>query len=128
MLYEIHNGPKRLRKIVDEAMSFIIDYLDMPEDAWVDIEFTSSGSAGGFIDTEDSTYLVEINKTQSDEEIIATLFHEMKHVEQTATGRLDQLIWEGKCYKGTAYEDRPWEKEAYAFEFRTVHEYQKQSA
>lgn len=116
MLYEIHNGTQKLRRAIDEAMTFVIKHLNLPEDTWVDVEFISKGSAGGCVDTEDGTFLVEINRKQSLDEIVATLFHEMKHVEQTATGKLDQLMWEGVDYTGTPYYDRPWEKEAYAFE------------
>lgn len=128
MMYEIHNGSQKLRRAIDEAMSFIINYLDLDEKVWVDIEFVKCESAGGCIhleedDDNNQLFLVEINRKQSLDEIVATLFHEMKHVEQTATGRLDQLMWEGVDYTGTPYYDRPWEKEAYAFESRTIHEF-----
>ena len=45
------------------------------------------------------------------------LIHEMKHVEQFASGRLGRKwIWGGEIYKDVAYKDLPWEIEAYAFE------------
>ena len=128
MIYEIHNGTQKLRRVIDEAMTFVVSYLDLPEDTWVDVEFISQGSAGGCIDTEDGTFLVEINKKQSLDEIVATLFHEMKHVEQTATGKLDQLMWEGVDHTSTPYYDRPWEKEAYAFEEQITNKYRSQYA
>ena len=128
MLYEIHTG-KRHHKLIEDAMAFIVTRLNIPEDVWVDIYVKSleEGSLGGAVDMEDDGeyhyFELEINSKQSREEIVATLFHEMKHVEQTATGRLDQFIWEGKDYSNVDYMDRPWEKEAYAFEHRTVYEY-----
>ena len=76
-------------------------------------------------DGEYHQFEIDINNKQPLEEMVATLFHEMKHVEQTATGRLDQTIWEGVSHKDTPYEDRPWEKEAYEFEFRTVLQYRR---
>ena len=110
-------------------MSFVSTLLNIPENVYIDIYFKQSPSAGGCIDMEDDgeyhQFEIDINNKQPLEEMVATLFHEMKHVEQTATGRLDQTIWEGVSYKDTPYDDRPWEKEAYEFEFRTVLQYRR---
>jgi hypothetical protein len=127
MLYELHK-PKYKAEI-DRAMSFVVGQLNMPERVYINIKFhTSAGvSVGGCIDMEDDGeyhyFEIDINKRQPLQEIIATLFHEMKHVEQTATGRLDQTIWEGVSHKDTPYNDRPWEKEAYNFESRCISRY-----
>ena len=127
MLYELHGC--RNKKAIDKAMSFVATLLDIPEYVYVNIQFKQSPSAGGCIDMEDDgeyhQFEIDINNKQPLEEMVATLFHEMKHVEQTATGRLDQTIWEGVSHKDTPYEDRPWEKEAYEFEFRTVLQYRR---
>lgn len=131
MLYEIHTG-KKYQKVIDDAMSFIVNHLDLPEWVLVDIFVKSlpEGSCGGCVDMEDDGdhhyFHVDINSKLSRDEMIATLFHEMKHVEQTANGRLDQTIWEGRDYKNVVYYDRPWEKEAYEFESRTVLLYRSQ--
>lgn len=126
MLYEIHTG-KKYSKTIDEAMGFIIDHLDLPNNVWVDLFIVSNkdNSCGGSVDMEKDDdgyhrFHVDINNKLSRDEMIVTLFHEMKHVEQTANGRLDQTIWEGKDYSNVAYLDRPWEKEAYEFESRTI--------
>ena len=94
MLYEIHTG-KRFSKVVDDAMTFIVNHLDLPSHVWIDITMQKlpEGSCGGCVD------------------------------EQTVNGRLDQNTWCGIDYTGVAYEDRPWEKEAYEFESRTISEY-----
>ena len=127
MLYELHRC--RNKKVIDNAMTFVSKLLNIPEHVWIDIYFKQSNSAGGCIDMEDDGeyhhFEVDINNTQPIEEMVATLFHEMKHVEQTATGRLDQSIWEGVSYKDTPYNDRPWEKEAYEFEFRAILQYRR---
>jgi hypothetical protein len=132
MLYEIHTGKKHI-KVIDDAMTFIINHLDLPEHVWVDIfiNATKDESCGGAVDMEEDEdgyhyFHLDINSKLSRDEMIVTLFHEMKHVEQTANGRLDQTIWEGKDYSNVAYLDRPWEKEAYEFESRTILLYRKQ--
>ena len=126
MLYEIHTG-KKYSKLIDDAMSFVINHLNVPDNVLVDIFVENCDNCGGVVHMDEwdgyDYYHLEINSKQSREEMIATLFHEMKHVEQTATGRLDQDIWEGEDYSNVDYMDRPWEKEAYAFESRTVLRY-----
>ena len=132
MLYEIHTGKKHT-KAIDQAMSFVIEHLDLPDNVWVDlfINATKDNSCGGAVDMEEDEdgyhhFHVDINSKLSRDEMIVTLFHEIKHVEQTANGRLDQTIWEGKDYSNVAYLDRPWEKEAYEFESRTILLYREQ--
>jgi hypothetical protein len=132
MLYEIHTG-KKYTKVIDKAMGFVIEHLDLPNNVWVDIfiNATKDNSCGGAVDMEKDEdgyhhFHVDINSKLSHDEMIVTLFHEMKHVEQTANGRLDQTIWEGKDYSNVAYLDRPWEKEAYEFESRTILLYREQ--
>lgn len=125
MLYELHNC--RNKKVMHAAMSYVINHLDIPDHVYVDIYFKSCSSMGGCIDMEDDGeyhyFEMEINNKQSLEEMVTTLFHEMKHVEQIITGRLDQTIWEGVSHKDTPYEDRPWEIEAYEFESRAILQY-----
>lgn len=129
MLYELHKCPKQYKSEIDRAMSFVIGLLDIPEHVYCNIQFRewAGVSVGGCIDMEDDGeyhyFEIDINKRQPLEEILATLFHEMKHVEQTATGRLDQTMWEGVSFKDVPYDDRPYEKEAYEFESRAISKY-----
>lgn len=133
MLYTTVNGSRTLKRFIDEAMSFVVDKLTIPDNVFIEVSFYSGGSAGGCIDLEVDEdgyhqFSIEINKQQPHVDIVATLFHEMKHVEQTSTGKLDQVMWMGVCHKNTSYNDRPWEKEAYAFEEQTIAEYRAQVA
>jgi hypothetical protein len=128
MLYELHNC--RNKKAIDHAMSFVITLLDIPDHVYINVNFRRKWdgiSMGGCIDMENDGeyhyFEIDINNKQPLQEIIATLFHEMKHVEQTATGRLDQTMWEGVSYKDAPYDDRPWEKEAYNFESKCISRY-----
>lgn len=127
MFYEITKG-KRYEKLVVDAMDFIIDHLKIPSDVWVSISLERSDrSCGGCVHLEDDEYEVDINTNQTKEEIVATLFHEMKHVEQKALGYLQETVWKGKDYKSVPYMDQPWEKEAYDFESRTISLYYNKS-
>lgn len=128
MLYTTVNGSQHLKTLIDDAMSFIVDKLSLPDNVFVEILLCSGGSAGGCVDLEEDddgyrVFLIEINKKQSRHEITATLFHEMKHVEQTCSNKLNQTQWMGVCHKSTPYDLRPWEIEAYAFEERVMSEY-----
>ena len=128
MLYEVQNGSTKHRKVVDDTMSLIIDEYTIPDDVVVEIEFYSNGTAGGCVDMERDDdgvhrFVVDINRKQSIEEIKATLIHELKHVEQYASGRLDQNQWLGIDHKDTPYHLRPWEIEAYEFEQNIFQKY-----
>ena len=121
MLYEYENGSAKVRAIVDNAMAIVINHIDIPDNVNVTFEFAKSNSCGGCVDMEVDEdgvhqFYVDLNSKQSAEELTATVFHELKHVEQNANRRLDQTIWLGKDYKDVQYADRPWEIEAYAFE------------
>lgn len=122
MLYEIW-GTSRSQKAVEKAMTLVDSLLNLPENVWVNIEFTepmSDGSNGGCVECEEEDgYVVfdlDINKKQSVEQIVITLLHEMKHVEQYAQGRLGQDHWLSLPKPALPYEERPWEQEAFEFE------------
>jgi hypothetical protein len=122
MIYELEGGRIYQQKAVNEAMTFVDPYLNIPDNIHIEIvlgKFATSGCI--YLDDEDgmSYFLVEINNKQSLGEIAATIFHELKHVEQTVSKRLDQCKWDGVDHSNTPYLDRPWEIEAYGFEEET---------
>jgi hypothetical protein len=119
MIYEVEGGTKAQRKIVDEAMSYVIHLLDIPNN--VKVWFTLGKFVShGVVQLSKTKYDIEIVKTVSVMEIAYTVFHEMKHVEQLANKRLvhtcGATLWEGEDHSNVEYFDRPWEKEAYKFE------------
>jgi len=70
-------------------------------------DYNSSGKPREFI--------LEINRNQSDNEILRTLAHEMVHVQQYAYGKLNEEAtrWCGeKCARDLVYHEQPWEIEA----------------
>ena len=88
-------------------------------DLHVDIHFIDEkGEGGGTIDTrqEEDAILIEINKHQSVNNILYTLFHEIKHVEQIACGDLKENIYKGEDTKTYEYDARPHEQDAWEFE------------
>lgn len=118
MMYEVSGGTKAQRKIVDEAMSYVIDHVDVGN-AYIYIELGSYGS-NGVIQIGSRTFEIEVAKKTSMEEIVYTVCHEMKHVEQLMQRRLvykdGKSLWLGEDHSNTIYFDRPWEVEAYKFE------------
>jgi hypothetical protein len=126
MIYEIDGGTKKQRKVIDLSMDFVDPLLNIPDNVFVEIVLMKC-ALSGCIDMEEEdgvhNFLVEINNKQSLEEIAATIFHELKHVEQTISKRLDQCKWDGVDHSNTPYMDRPWEIEAYGFEEETCRQW-----
>lgn len=119
MLYDVVGGNKQKRDVVHKAMSYAIHLVKIPSNVCVLIDFVRSGNHGMMQETK-TRFIMEINTTVSLAEIAYTVFHEMKHVEQLASGKLrythNQALWLGEDHTDTAYFDRPWEIEAYKFE------------
>ena len=83
--------------IIDMSMDFVAPLLNIHDNVFVEIVLMKCASSG-CIDMEEEdgihSFLVEINNKQSLEEIAATIFHELKHVQQTTGKRLDQWKWD----------------------------------
>ena len=116
MIYEVNNTPKKLdTALLDKAVSFACDYLDLDVDLTIEFESLKKHQCG-FCDYDDDEVIVTIAKRLSLHEMIVTLFHELIHVQQYASGRLQHgSKWLGKVYK-CAYEELPWEIEAHEME------------
>lgn len=116
MIYEVNNTPKKLdTALLDKAVSFACDYLDLDVDLTIEFESLKRHQCG-FCDYDDDEVIVTIAKRLSLHEMIVTLFHELIHVQQYASGRLQHgSKWLGKVYK-CAYEELPWEIEAHELE------------
>lgn len=89
----------------------------------------------GFAEYEDCNirpreFLVSLNKTLSEEELMLTLAHEMVHVKQSARGERQErhkggykVTWKGVDHTKTPYSKQPWEREAYRLEKKLLKEY-----
>lgn len=119
MIYEVEGGNKAQRKVVDTAMSYVIQLLNIPSRVHVEIVLGNFKSHS-VMHISKYYYEMEIVKSVSAEEIAYTVFHEMKHVEQLVHERLvhdgRNIYWEGVDHTETEYFECPWEKEAYKFE------------
>lgn len=120
MLYVVTGGNAKQRKVVDTAMSYVIQLLNIPNDVFVDIELCKMDVKGGVMEIDKHRFHMEINKQETLAEIAYTIFHEMKHVEQIANKVLvytyTEVLWKGEDHSTTTYLKRPWETEAYIFE------------
>ena len=130
MLYDLERKPRKLKiKLLDEVLCFVQEYLKLPEETHILLEFSNmkKDGANGYCvdcdDDEDYDCEIEINNKLDIDEMITTIFHELVHVKQYVTGRLISGVgkkhsrWDGIPYSGT-YLGSPWEKQAYATEKR----------
>ncbi len=119
MLYVVHDRPEVVSESLwTRACDHGFNMVTLPEDAWVEITFIDEkGEGGGTVDLFETNHiLIEINKHQSINNMLLTLFHEIKHVEQIANGDLKENIYKGVDTKTYEYEARPHEQDAWEFE------------
>ena len=72
------------------------------------------------------SFIIEVNKNDSDEEKLKTLAHEMVHIKQYVKGELNecQTVWRGtKIETELEYDEQPWEIEAYELGDKLYEEY-----
>ena len=118
---------KLKRALVEDVVDFCIGEL-MPRMRTLEIEVNiknlkSEGVAGWCSEGEDNRdFYIDVDENLEIEELVETVCHEMVHVWQAATRKMKVLPFGRKMYMGkvydetTAYEDEPWEIEAYAMQ------------
>ena len=118
---------KKKRALAESAVIFCINEL-MPRMKTLDIELTLKNLKNqqfvGWCHEGDGNrdFYIDVEKTLDDEEMVETVCHEMVHVWQGATRKMKDMTHGRKMYMGkiyddtTAYEDEPWEIEAYAMQ------------
>ena len=118
MMYEVEKKPKRLPyQLLDRAVLFASKFLDLDVDLIIEFKILKAHQCG-FCDYYDDDVTITISRYLAVEDIIRTLFHEMVHVKQYASGRLEHGssgVWLGIMYEDK-YDDLPWEIEAYDLE------------
>jgi hypothetical protein len=77
-------------------------------------------------------FYIDVEKTLDDEEMVETVCHEMVHVWQGATRKMKDMTHGRKMYMGkvyddtTAYEDEPWEIEAYEMQGELLEKFKEE--
>jgi len=131
MIYEVEGRTKNISlALLDKVLCFAQDYLGIKETAVLTIKFSRGldEHVCGYcdeVDIDEDWVEVELNTTLKRESMIATIFHEMVHVQQILTKRLVQgspSTWNGIEY-GNDYSELPWEIEAYDLEEKMVREF-----
>jgi hypothetical protein len=120
MFYEVVNKPKKIEEnLLDRALTFACDYLNIDVDLVIEFETLKTNECGFCLyDScdEGEEVIITIAKRLSLREMIVTLFHEMVHVQQYVSGRLEHgSKWLGKVYE-CSYAELPWEVEAHLIE------------
>ena len=116
---------KRKRHLVRRAFHHAFWMLNLYKlDVKVDIRLVGTPYAPGSAVDADTKFIVHIDGTQDEQEIVETLFNELQHVVQYALGYLQdvnqtKVYWLGDYYTGDfqdtdslEYWNAPWEVEA----------------
>lgn len=131
MLYSISGSNAYRRDLASRAIDFAGNRLKFPAKTRVDILLLNArleDEALGYCHYQSKVgryqYIeIEVYAKQTDKELVATIFHELKHAEQFALGDLDRagMAWKGKDYSfSEAYTSLPWEILARGFEERAL--------
>lgn len=145
MTITVYGGRKQQRQLLENMAVWLSDELlgsRMSNNVDVDIilrKFSHKEEKGfrGFMNIEDCNlrprqFLIEIEKEQTDDDLMETLAHEMVHVKQDVRGQTKEryrggfkMYWMGEDHTNTPYRKQPWEKEAFSLEKRLVRRYKK---
>ena len=133
----VTGSTKRKREIAESVMIHCISEL-MPRMRTLDIELTlkqikDEEVVGWCHEGENKReFFIDIEKALDGEDLIETVCHEMVHVWQSATRKMKDLPFGRKMYMGkvydetTAYEDEPWEVEAYEMQGKLLKTFKKE--
>ncbi len=133
----VTGSTKRKREIAESAMIHCVSEL-MPRMRTLDIGLTlkkikDEEVVGWCHEGEDKReFFIDIEKSLDGEDLIETVCHEMVHVWQSATRKMKDLPFGRKMYMGkvydetTAYEDEPWEVEAYEMQGKLLKTFKKE--
>ena len=126
-------GYKQRRKLARSVVEWFFNHRKLNRfNVFLDIidrRCRSTDSINGSCSTVDCMsrprwFDIEMDNTQSESDYVATLIHELVHVEQRLRGRhqhrvawTDYSKWEGSVVSDdTPYRQQPWEIEAYRLE------------
>ena len=124
MFIEFRNTKKKRQRIIEDALWFAKSYL-LPRHKIDEIEIESWKDLphdGDCYDADDRSYIIRVNKDLSKEDLLTTIFHEFVHIKQHIKKEFGGDIFE-LSNQEVAYEDRPYEIEAFRLEKEMLEEY-----
>ena len=124
MFIEFRNTNKKRQRTIEDALWFAKSYL-LPRHKIDEIEIESVKGLlahGDCYDADDRSFIIRVNKELSKEELLTTIFHEFVHIKQHIKKEFGGDVFE-LSNQEVAYEDRPYEIEAFELEKKLLEEY-----
>ncbi len=129
MFIEFRNTNKKRQRTIEDALWFAKSYL-LPRHKIDEIhieplkfdQYGLSNLNGDVYDLDDRSYYIRINRQLSVDDLIKTIFHEFVHIKQHIKKEFGGDIFSISNDK-VAYEDRPYEIEAFRLEKKLLEEY-----
>ena len=123
---------KKLKRTIEDALWFAKSYL-LPRHKIDEIhieplkfdQYGLSNLNGDVYDLDDRSYYIRINRQLSVDELIKTIFHEFDHIKQLIKKEFGGDIFAVDRSSKVAYEDRPYEKQAFKLERKMFDNYIK---
>lgn len=123
---EVKGGTKAQKDLATKVVGWYLKKM-LPRHRTLDItvKFTNcmkkSGAYGYCMQEAAREYEIEIDKTLRLYDLVSTLTHELTHLKQYVRKEMvcledGRIRWKKKVYGDIAYEDSPWEKEAFRVE------------
>ena len=120
---------KKLKRTIEDALWFAKSYL-LPRHKIDEIhieplkfdKYGLSNLNGDVYDLDDRSYYIRINRQLSVDDLIKTIFHEFVHIKQHIKKEFGGDVFAISNDK-VAYEDRPYEVEAFRLEKELLEEY-----
>ena len=124
MFIEFRNTNKKRQRTIEDALWFAKSYL-LPRHRIDEIEIESVKGLhahGDCCDSDDRSFVIRVNKELSEQDLLTTIFHEFVHIKQHIKREFGGDIFE-LSNQEVAYEDRPYEIEAFRLEQEMLEEY-----
>ena len=124
MFIEFSKTNKKQQQIIEKALWFAKSYL-LPRHRIDEIEIESVKGLhahGDCYDSDDRSFVIRVNKGLSEQDLLTTIFHEFVHIKQYVKKEFGGDIFSISNEK-VAYEDRPYEIEAFRLEQEMLKEY-----
>ena len=123
MFIEFRNTNKKRQRTIEDALWFAKSYL-LPRHKIDEIEIESWKNLphdGDCYDADDRSFIIRVNKELSEQDLLTTIFHEFVHIKQYIKKEYCDIF--AISNEEVAYNDRPYEIEAFRLEKKLLEEY-----